>query len=123
MRSLLIFLAAAACSLPSFAPALANTYQVVIDANDPWSQAKTAAQLAGGYLATITSASEQATVETAIAAASPPRAGGFWINLHENGECCHIWEDGETTCYGRFYSAEPNKGRYGRESQPDHVEH
>ena len=87
-----------------------NTYSVVIDHSASWSQAQTAAALAGGYLATITSPAEQAAVQAAIAAASPVQNGGFWINLRETSECCYIWDNGEKSCYANFYQGEPNNG-------------
>jgi hypothetical protein len=95
------------------APARANTYTVVLDASASWSQAQTAAAGAGGYLATITSAAEQAAVNAAIAAAAPPQSGGFWINLRETTECCYIWDNGEASCYANFYPLEPNNGAPG----------
>lgn len=104
---------AAACLMAAAPSVGANTYTVVFDATSTWSQAKTAAELAGGYLATITSASEQAAVEAAIAAAVPPGNGALWINLRENVECGYVWDTGEPRCYGNFFYGEPNDGLGG----------
>src|SRR5262245_33058568 len=102
-----------AALLAAASSAGANTYTAVIDHGVSWSQAQTAATLAGGTLATITSASEQAAVEAAIATAAPSQNGGFWINLRETTECCYVWDDGEASCYANFYPAEPNNGAPG----------
>src|SRR5215471_18048565 len=91
----------------------ANTYTVVFDANATWSQAQTAATLAGGYLATITSAAEQAQVNSAISAAAPGQDGGYWINMVETTEGCYVWNNGESSCYMNFYQGEPNNGAPG----------
>jgi hypothetical protein len=112
-RAPLLALTVALLSVP--APALANTYSVVIDNTKDWAQAQAAAVLAGGYLATITSAAEQAAVVAAIAAASPPGDGGFWLGLEEVGECCYRWTSGESRCYSRFFAAEPNNGGPGED--------
>jgi hypothetical protein len=111
MRKLLVVLAIAASAAAP--PARANTYTVVFDASASWSQAHSAAVIAGGYLATITSAGEQAAVEAAILAASPPGNGAFWINLRENVECGYVWDTGEPRCYGNFFYGEPNNGLGG----------
>jgi hypothetical protein len=102
-----------ACALCAPSPALPNTYTVVMDASASWSSAKTAAALAGGYLAIISSATEQAAVEAAITAASPPNDGAFWIALRESTECCYVWDGGGATCFGHWYTAEPNNGAGG----------
>ncbi len=115
MRRACLLLASMVCVLTVPSPTWANTYTVVIDSTKSWSQARSAALLAGGYLATITSAAEESTVVAAIAAAVPPRVGGFWINLRETSECCYVWDNGETTCYSKFYvpAGEPNDGADG----------
>ena len=115
MRTGFLLTTLAACTLWVCDPALANTYTVVTDASKSWSQAKTAAQLAGGYLAIISSASEQAAVEAAIAATSPSRDGGFWIGLTESSECCYVWDGGGATCYGHFAANEPNSAGGGED--------
>lgn len=116
MRNLIAVLAAA-CLVAAAPSARANTYTVVFDASSSWSQAKAAAVLAGGYLATITSAAEQAAVEAAISAASPAGDGAFWINLRENVECGYVWDNGEPRCYGNFFYGEPNNGFGGTEDR------
>ncbi|HKQ58992.1 MAG TPA: lectin-like protein [Candidatus Eisenbacteria bacterium] len=115
MRRLASCLAVLAGLLAASTPVQANTYTVVFDANVSWSQARTAAITAGGYLATITSASEQAAVEQAIALAGPPREGAFWINARETTECTYVWDNGESRCYGNFYFFEPNNGSPGED--------
>ena len=95
-RGFALTLAFALFALPTLSRA--NTYTVVIDPNVSWTSARTTAIGAGGYLATITSAAEQAAVNAAIAAAGPVQSGGFWINMRETTEGCYVWDNNEASC-------------------------
>ena len=61
-----------------------HSYDVIIDQNATWSQARAAATATGGHLVRINSAAEQAFVEQLLTNANAP-AGEYWIGLRRSG--------------------------------------
>jgi hypothetical protein len=93
-----------------------HLYQVVcVPEGLTWNEANTAAQARGGYLATITSAAENAFVFTLIqdpACWNGPRGpwiGGYQDPGHTVQESWH-WVTGEPFEYNRWSPGQPNDG-------------
>ncbi|MCA9063465.1 MAG: hypothetical protein KDA96_10410, partial [Planctomycetaceae bacterium] len=73
-----------------------------------WNDARAYAESLGGTLATVTSAEEQAFIETTVLPASPANS---LIHIGMNdivSEGTMVWLTGETTAYDNFLSGEPN---------------
>ena len=92
-----------------------HSYDVVVDQNATWSQAKAAATATGGHLVTINSAAEQAFVEQLLTNASAP-AGEYWIGLKKTGG---ISPGATTTADYGWTTGEPQNFQHWLASQPD----
>lgn len=84
-------------------------YDVVVDQQASWDQAKAASAGLGGYLVAITSAEEQQFVESLLLSGGFP-SGGYWIGLREVTEGVYVWDNGEPLAYTHWYPGEPNNG-------------
>ena len=85
-----------------------NTYEVVVNDSLSWDDARSAAQAAGGDLATITSQAEQSFVESILGSASAP-TGSYWFGLRETlteGVYQHV--SGESSSFTNWMTGEPN---------------
>src|SRR5437764_3755616 len=58
-----------------------HQYELVLAPSASWGQAEAAAESAGGFLATIGDAGEQAAVERLLTDANAP-SGSYWFGLH-----------------------------------------
>jgi hypothetical protein len=87
-----------------------HTYDLIEDHTIDWSHANTAANASGGYLVTINSASEQAFLETLLAA-HDPGPGEYWIGMTKTsgGQLSgYSWIQGPQTTYQHWLPGEPN---------------
>jgi hypothetical protein len=84
-----------------------NTYEVVIDASLARDAAMHKAESVHGHLVTITSAAEQAFVESLFADSNVP-TGSYWIGLERAGLDQFRWFTNEPFAYNNFPSGEPN---------------
>lgn len=85
-----------------------HLYEVVTDTSVSWSQAQAAADQAGGFLATIGDAQEQAFVEGLLSDADAP-TGSYWFGLHQiqtTGEYRPL--SGAATNYDHFLAGQPD---------------
>jgi hypothetical protein len=82
-------------------------YEVVTDRSLSWSAAQSIAGSAGGYLATITSASEEQFVSTLLAD-SGASTGGYWIGLAKDQSGTWAWTNGETSTYTSWAEGQPD---------------
>ena len=73
-------------------------YELVMDPVASWGQAASAAEAAGGFLATIGDAGEQAAVERLLTDAGAP-AGSYWFGLHEDGSGRYVNVNGVAQSY------------------------
>ena len=87
-----------------------NTYDLILDDQLSWPEAQTAAADAGGRLATITSAAEQAFIESLLVDRAAP-SGAYWFGLQEVGNS-NVFQplNGETSTFTNFDTGEPNNG-------------
>jgi len=83
-----------------------STYTVVADREVTWSQASAAAGVAGGHLAVITSAAEQAFVQQLLGDVAAP-AGSYWIGLQKSGGGFG-WTTGEPLNYTNWLAGQPD---------------
>ena len=83
-----------------------NAYEVVLDAGVSFDGARAAAGAGGGHLVTITSAAEQAFVESLLDGANAP-TGSYWMDLRRAGDG-FAWGTGETFDFSNFAPGEPN---------------
>lgn len=87
-----------------------NTYDVVFDDEITWSDARDAATGAGGHLAVISSAEEQAFIESLLVDRSAA-TGSYWFGIEETGtEGQYDAINGETLSFSNFATGEPNNG-------------
>jgi hypothetical protein len=87
-----------------------HTYDLILDDTITWPAANTAAAGSGGRLATITSAGEQAFIESLLINRSAP-TGAYWFGLQEVGMSnVFVPLNNETTTYNNFAPGEPNSG-------------
>lgn len=85
-----------------------NSYDVIADNTITWDQARDAAQAAGGQLATIDSAQEQAFVESVMASNNAP-TGSYWFGIAETGtEGTYAHVDGTPLGFTNWLTGEPN---------------
>lgn len=83
-----------------------NTYAVIADPAVSWSAAMNLSSSHGGYLATITSAAEQAFVEQLLGA-TPAPSGLYWIGLQKtSGD--YGWTTGEALGYTNWLPGQPD---------------
>jgi len=104
-------------------------YQLVlVPAGLTWTVADSAAQTAGGYLATLTSANESSFVFTNVASTQSsawftdtagngegPWLGGFQPNGSSEPSGGWTWVTGETWSYTNWASGEPSNGNGGED--------
>lgn len=109
--------AANVCAVPS--AYMGNTYQVFSAPGITWADAKLAAENAGGYLATATSASENAFIDSLRVAA---QLGQVWLGGRQpdgelNAGAGWHWITGEDwNCFVNWGGGEPNDN-YGAGSE------
>lgn len=87
---------------------LGHRYQVVTESNITWPEARAQAEAAGGYLATIGDAEEQAAVADLLSD-NDPVAGAYWFGLRESateGDYRHL--NGATPSYDNFLASQPD---------------
>ena len=84
-----------------------NSYELISDPAVSWDAARAAAQSRGGDLATITSAEEQAFVESLMSSASV-LTGGYWFGIREVTEGVYQNVDGSPLTYTHWAGSEPN---------------
>jgi hypothetical protein len=85
--------------------------KVVVTGGITWNDAKVAAELCGGYLATITSDTEQTFINTYVAPIPPQQAywlGGYQPPGSDEPAGDWRWVTGEEFVYTNWYSLEPN---------------
>ena len=87
-------------------------YDVVVSPLS-WDDAESATEAAGAYLATITSAEEQAFVESLLAPYTTPDVGGFMLGGFQPSGSSEPgggwqWVNGEAWSYTNWGSGEPN---------------
>ena len=93
-----------------------NSYDVVVDDQLSWTAAQSAAEAAGGHLATITSAAEQSFIESLLIDRDAP-TGSYWFGLTETaveGKFTPI--NGEQSSFSAFAPGEPNNGLFRDEN-------
>ncbi|MCP4121472.1 MAG: hypothetical protein GY751_06930, partial [Bacteroidetes bacterium] len=84
------------------------SYEVFIDTEVTWHQAKAIAEDMGGYLATITSAEEQQFIEDLLISSGAP-TGAYWFGLVETGtEGIYTWDNGESLSYTNWDNNQPD---------------
>ena len=91
-----------------------HLYEIVVS-NLSWENAQNTAVAAGGYLATITSAEEQAFIENLLTQYTSPGVGGFMIGgsqLSGSAEPTDGWQwvTGEAWSYTNWGGSEPSNG-------------
>lgn len=93
-----------------------HSYEVLLDDTRSWSEARAAARAGGRDLATVTSAEEQAFVESLLLASDAP-TGSYWFGLRETAtEGVFRPVNGEASDFTHFAPAEPNNGGEEAES-------
>jgi len=96
-----------------------HSYEVVIDTEATWEQAKAHAEALGGHLVTITSIEEQKFIENLLAT-SGAQTGAYWIGLIETiTEGIYTWDNGESLSYTNWYPGQPDNagGGWGGENR------
>ncbi|MCL2244017.1 MAG: SUMF1/EgtB/PvdO family nonheme iron enzyme [Treponema sp.] len=89
----------------STSPSSGKRYEVVNQSMN-WENAKLEAERRGGYLAVITSAQEQSTIESLL-----NRDGiinNYWLGGYRDTNNTFIWITGEPMNYSNWYPGEPN---------------
>lgn len=76
----------------------------LVDEGMTWTEAKNYAESQGGYLAVITSAEEEAFVESLVKAGSKNQ---YWLGGYRSGSNWN-WVNGETFSYTKWDKGEPN---------------
>jgi hypothetical protein len=84
-----------------------NSYELISDPDVSWDAARAAAQSRGGDLATISSAEEQAFVESLLSGANV-LTGGYWFGIREVSEGVYQNVDGSPLTYAHWATGEPN---------------
>ena len=84
-----------------------NSYELIADSSATWDDARAGAQARGGDLATITSAEEQAFVESVLSG-SGALTGGYWFGIREAAEGVYLNVDGTPLTYTNYSPGEPN---------------
>jgi hypothetical protein len=96
-----------------------HLYEVLIDTEATWDQAKAQAEALGGHLVTITSAEEQEFIEYLLVTSSA-QTGAYWIGLIETTtEGIYTWDNGESLSYVNWYPGQPDNalGQFGGENR------
>lgn len=91
-----------------------NTYDVILDANASWDAARSAAQAAGGDLATIASQQEQDFVESVLSS-NAADTGSYWIGIREASEGVYQQVDGQALGFANWAQSQPDNSQ-GSES-------
>ena len=91
-----------------------NRYEVVNQAMT-WENAKLEAERRGGYLAVITSAQEQSTIESLVN--RDGTMNNYWLGGYRNTNNTFVWITGEPMSYTNWYPGEPNNGLGGIENR------
>jgi hypothetical protein len=86
-----------------------------------WDEAYTAANAAGGYLATITSADERAAVSPGLVLLSHSWIGGYQTNGSGSVTAGWNWVTGETWSYTNWAVGEPNDGDGTENNAENHL--
>ena len=84
-----------------------HTYQV-FETSMTWSEAQAYCESLGGYLACITSAEEEALIESLIAGGGKNQ---YWLGGHRNSDNQFVWITGEAFSYTKWDTYEPNDHR------------
>lgn len=100
---------AAAVAAPVVFPGNGHSYDVVVNSTIDWNAAGASASSAGGYLATITSADEQAFIQSLLGSASAP-TGSYFFGLQERTDGVFGPTHGESSTYFNWDAGEPNNG-------------
>jgi hypothetical protein len=89
-----------------------NRYQV-FDVYMTWTEAEAYCRRIGGHLVTITSAQEQAMVESMLGSAEKYE---YWIGAYRpDGMETYVWVTGEPFTYSNWAEGQPDKDREGLE--------
>jgi len=91
-------------------------YEVVAAEGITWTAAQVAATAAGGYLATIGSAEEDAFVQLLLPTNVALRSH-YWIGAENVGTGPFTWVDGTPFSYTNFWGGEPNNAAYGDDEE------
>jgi hypothetical protein len=100
---------------PAVFPGNGHVYEVVLDATSDWPEARAKAQLAGGDLATITSAAEQAFIKELLISEGAP-TGSYWFGLRESATPNLFEPVSGTSSFSSFAPGEPNNGAVEEET-------
>lgn len=85
-----------------------HTYELFIDNASSWTQAQSAAAGAGGYLAAVTSASEDQFVDQLLTNGHAP-TGSYWIGLEKTSSTGGwAWSDNEAFSYSNWTPGVPD---------------
>ena len=85
-----------------------NVYEVIVDDSVSWDAARSAAQAAGGDLATIESQAEQGFIESILSSAAAPQ-GSYWFGLGETAtEGVYQAINGGSQPFTHWLPGEPN---------------
>ena len=84
----------------------AGRYEV-IEESLSWTDAKAAAERRGGYLAVITSAEEQKTIEDLVTRSGGARRG-YWLGGYSEGNKVFKWVTGEPMGYTNWAPTQPD---------------
>jgi hypothetical protein len=101
---------AATVVFPALAGGNDHVYEVVVEPSFTRDDAAAVAQTGGGYLATITSAAEQAFIESLLANNDVP-TGSYWMGMERVGADEFRWVTGEPFEFSNFPFGEPNNYR------------
>ena len=90
-----------------------NTYDLIVDNTVSWDAARSAAQAAGGDLATITSQAEQGFLESLLTSANAA-TGSYWFGIRGTGtEGVYQNVTGEALSFTNWTPGEPNNSNGG----------
>ncbi|MCL2245155.1 MAG: hypothetical protein FWC03_11945 [Treponema sp.] len=103
----------------STSPSSGKRYEVVNQSMN-WENAKLEAERRGGYLAVITSAQEQSTIESLVSRDGTMEC--YWLGGYRNTNNTFVWITGEPMSYTNWYPGEPNN-TYGTEDKMEYMQH
>ena len=94
-----------------------HSYDLILDGEVSWVDAEADAASIGGRLATITSAAEQAFIESVLIDRAAP-TGAYWFGVEEIDDDSNVFVplNDETSSYNNFGVGEPNNGTTVAES-------